>query len=442
MSDWLRTAKRLFRSQSEPRHQTYNFHCTCGQAFAGSRLELPQALPCPECRRTHFILPLSPYPEPQARQPTRPGLLSRRGSAAPAAAAANSPVPPAPSAEGPPPKKARPVNPADDLGTPVILLPEEPNSAPITRPADRRREKAPPSPPPRLASVSPRGAGAAPSQHETRPENGPASRHPSTRPEPRLSPTAPPALRRWWTPVRKLMAATLVILAVSGWWLVRAHRRSVAEQILGPRSRDAAVALARGDLEQAAEGYSEVVAALELLDRREPRSLRLLQTGRETIAWARLCEDSLQVLADEASAAQKGTSQSWKETFRRRFQGKWVVLDLSVRRLPNDRLRGNWDLECLLSAEGVELQVVGDLAAFDRLPLSAEAARRVIFAAPLAELIPGDANRPSVWTLRLDGRQGFLWSSPETLELLGFPLDDETTAVLQAQSALLGVAPP
>jgi hypothetical protein len=125
-----------------------------------------------------------------------------------------------------------------------------------------------------------------------------------------------------------------------------------------------------------------------------------------------------------------------------RFRGRWVVLDLPVRRLVSDRRHGTWELDCLLSAEGVELQLVGNLRAFDRLPLSAEAPRRVIFAAPLAELIPGDANQPTVWTVRLDGQQGFLWSSPETLETLGFPVDDETRAVLQAQSALLGVTTP
>lgn len=238
------------------------------------------------------------------------------------------------------------------------------------------------------------------------------------------------------------MAATLVTLAVSGWWFYRAHRLSVAEQILGPRSREAAEALASGDLERAAVGFTEVVAALELLDRREPRSLQLLQTGRETIARARLCPDSLQVLADEASAAKKGTSTSWKETFGMRFRGKWVVLDLPVRRLVNDRRRGTWELDCLLSAEGVELQLVGNLRAFERLPLSVEAPRRVIFAAPLTELIPGDANQPTVWTVRLDGQQGFLWSSPETLAALGYPVDDETRAVLQAQSSLLGVTTP
>jgi hypothetical protein len=238
------------------------------------------------------------------------------------------------------------------------------------------------------------------------------------------------------------MAATVVILAVSGWWFQRAHRRSVAEQILGPRSREATEALARGDLEQAAAGFTEVVAALELLDRREPRSLQLLQTGRETIARARLCQDSLQVLADEAAEAQKGTATSWKEAFRQRFRGRWVVLDVPVRRLVNDRQRGPWDLDCLLSADGVELLVVGNLPAFERLPLSADASRRVIFAAPLTELSPGDDKSRAVWTLRLDGRQGFLWSSPQTLEAMGFPLDDETRGVLQSQSALLGVVTP
>jgi hypothetical protein len=102
------------------------------------------------------------------------------------------------------------------------------------------------------------------------------------------------------------MAATLVTLAVSGWWFHRAHRLSVAERILGPRSREAAEALARGDLEQAAVGFTEVVAALELLDRREPRSLQLLQTGRETIARARLCTDSLQVLATRPPRHKQG----------------------------------------------------------------------------------------------------------------------------------------
>jgi hypothetical protein len=238
------------------------------------------------------------------------------------------------------------------------------------------------------------------------------------------------------------MATTLVILAVSGWWFQRAHRRSVAEQTLGPRSREATEALARGDLEQAAAGFTEVVAALELLDRREPRSLQLLQTGRETIARAGLCQDSLQVLADEAAAAQSGTSTSWKETFRQRFRGRWVVLDLPVRRLVNDRQRGPWELDCLLSSGGVELLVVGNLPAFERLPLSAETPHRVIFAAPLAELIPGDAKSSAMWTVRLDGHRGFLWSSPETLESLGFPLDDDTRSVLRSQSALLGVATP
>ena len=445
MSEWLRTAKRLFRAQAEPRQQTYNFHCACGQGFSGSRLELPQALPCPECRRTHFILPLSPYPEPQGRQPARPGLLSQRGTPTPAAASCPPAPPVASSSRRPADAPSKPAPALDippDEGTPVEFPPEETEGPTPSRPVPRNPGTAARPPHTRQAPVPFRGADAAHPGGQTPAAASPPGRTAKTRPELGLSPAKPQARRNWWTPVRKLLAATLVTLAVSGWWFYRAHRLAVAEQILGPRSREAAEALARGDLEQAAVEFTEMVAALELLDRREPRSLQLLQTGRETIARARLCPDSLQVLADEASAAQKGTSTSWKETFGMRFRGRWVVLDLPVRRLVSDRRRGTWELDCLLSAEGVELQLVGNLRAFDRLPLSAEAPRRVIFAAPLAELIPGDANQPTVWTVRLDGQQGFLWSSPETLETLGFPVDDETRAVLQAQSALLGVTTP
>ncbi len=336
---------------------------------------------------------------------------------------------------------SRPRDQPREEATPVEFPPGETTDPPTSRPVTKNPAPAARPVPTRPTPLPWRGADAG-SGDRTHSADSPPERTAKPRPESRLTPAQAHPRRSWWTPVRKLMAATLVTLVVSGWWFQRAHRRSVAEQILGPRSREAAEALARGDLEQAAVGFTEVVAALELLDRREPRALHLLQTGRETIARARLCSDSLQVLADEASAAQIGTSTSWKETFRLRFRGRWVVLDLPVRRLVNDRRRGNWELDCLLCAEGVELQLTGKLSAFERLPLSAEAPRRVIFAAPLAELIPGDANNPAVWTLRLDGSQGFLWSSPETLEALGFPLDDETRAVLQAQSALLGVATP
>lgn len=238
------------------------------------------------------------------------------------------------------------------------------------------------------------------------------------------------------------MVATVVTLSVCGWWFYRAHRRSVAEQTLGPRAREAAEALSRGELEEAANCYVDVVEAIELLDRKEPRSLQLRQTGRETIARARLCTSPLQTLADEAAAFQKGTSTSWKEIYRSQFHDRWVVLDLPVQIQTNDSRRGRFGLDCLLTADGIELQLAGDLPEFERLPLSAETPRRVIFAAPLAELQPGDASHPGQWTLKLAGRRGFLWTSPEPLAALGFPVDDETRAVLQSQAALLGVATP
>ena len=445
MADWLRSAKRLFRAQSEPRQQTYDFDCACGQGLSGSRLQLPQALPCPACQRTHFILPLSPYPQPQPQRPARPGLLSR-GTAPNAKRSGDQPslpvAPPSGPAAGAPASDSRPADIDADEATPVEFPPEETSVPRTSRPVPRNPATSARPARSRPAPVPLRGANSAGSGDRPHAADNPAARTANTRPESRLTPDHSPPRRRWWTPVRKLMAATLVTLAVSGWWFHRAHRLSVAERILGPRSREAAEALARGDLEQAAVGFTEVVAALELLDRREPRSLQLLQTGRETIARARLCTDSLQVLADEASAAQTGTSTSWQETFRLRFRGRWVVLDLPVRRLVNDRRRGAWDLDCLLTAEGVELQLMGNLSAFERLHLSVEAPRRVIFAAPLAELIPGDAGSSGVWTVRLEGHQGFLWSSPETLEALGFPMDEETRAVLQSQPTLLGVATP
>ena len=435
MADWLRTAKRLFRAQPQPREQNYDFDCPCGQHFTGPRLTLPQALPCPECGRTHFILPLSPYPVPQPLKAPRPPLLGRRPT---------SPAPPATPAPREAPTRRR--SPREEEPTPVEFPPEETATSDTAKhrqpetPRDRSAAGPPPqprSPPLPLRGPSPsapHAAGASPPPVKPVRASGDQTAH------------RPPPTRRpgptWWTPVRKAMVATIVTLSVCGWWFQRAHRRSVAEQTLGPRARQAAEALSRGDLEEAANCYVDVVEAIELLNRKEPRSLQLRQIGRETIARARLCSSPLQTLAEEASAFSRGTSTSWKETFRSQFQDHWVVLDLTVEPRTGDSRRGRYGLDCLLTAEGVELLLVGELPEFERLPLSAETPRRVIFAAPLAGLQPGDASHPGQWTLKLAGRQGFLWTSPETLAELGFPVDDETRAVLQSQAALLGVVTP
>ncbi|MFM8288332.1 MAG: hypothetical protein ACKOGA_16695, partial [Planctomycetaceae bacterium] len=70
MPSWFATKGRLFGGgRGEP--QAFSLHCSCGETLEGTRTEGPQVAVCRRCEQLHFVLPASPYPEPQEKPARR-----------------------------------------------------------------------------------------------------------------------------------------------------------------------------------------------------------------------------------------------------------------------------------------------------------------------------------------------------------------------------------
>ncbi len=431
MSDWLSNATRLFRGQTETRVSAYELRCGCGHSLVGNRLSIPQSIPCPECQTSHFVLPVSTYPVPKpARQKGLEGWFQGTSSDG---APRDSDLP---NTTSDPPD-------ADPSGVELIEAPPrgargDPSSSTVTgvpRPKTSVGGK---------SRSTDRRTGA---QGKSLSSHAPPPAPVDDKSYPRQTVVTVEGVRlkpgrkggRVFTTVRLVLVITIAVLATGVWWLNREREKGIAERTMTESGRRAATALEKGDLATAAEEYERVVAAIAFLGRDEPRALAIRQTGRETIATARLSQISLGELVTEAANSLTNLPQNWEQSFRAQYAGGWIVMDAQVTLLPIKKGQLSYNIECPLSVGPTQVRVAGEIVEFGRLPLSHVEPRRVIFAAQL-NAFRTKSSTDFEWVIELNPQSGFLWSNPDTLAALGFTVDEETRAVLRQQSDLLGLS--
>lgn len=391
---WLENATRAFLKRIEPAPQTYELRCDCGARLSGRRLPTPQKLHCSECQSRFLILPASLYPRPA--EPRR-----AKGRVEPQTLA--------------PPRAPEP--------------PEMPAEA-TPRPARKRtRGGAAPA----AAEPGPAPAGPAPASASA---GQPASRaggaqQPGAPARPRID----RLLRRLLSPVRLVLGTAAAVLLVSTWWFLHAGKLERAKQTLLRSTRLAEQALSEGMLAEAAGHYEDVVAALDLLGRREPRALATRQLALETIAAGRLAPASLFQIVEEATASLlAGTSDIWPDVFRTTYRNQWVVFDAPVER-SEESGGARYTIDFPIEAAAARGALDGNLAVFERLPWTSQSTARVIVAAQLQDCRPNPGDQVG-WIITFRADTAFLWTRAETYQLLGLEPDEATLALLDAQRQL------
>jgi hypothetical protein len=389
MNRWLAAAESLLgRRASEP-PPPWQVHCICGRVATGQRSRVVQTPICPECRASLFILPTSVYPRPKSPK--------RKVVAAPRPQTEFVAPLPSDSADLP----TRPAHAAATVRLKEAL--ESPS-----------REAALPPVPRTIRQIVRAAAGDVDLD--------------------RLR-------RKVFTPVRLVLAGVFSVIVLTAWWIMHLRGLDQAERMVVSATRAGEQALANNDVAEAARQYRMVRSSLDLLGRNDPQSRLLRQTANELMAAADLSRASLFDMLHEANDAASGrTSLTWSETFRLSYRNTWVVLDAPVSRSVDQSSGHRFDIDFPLALGPQQAVVVGDLEIFEKAVATDGTAKRVIFAAQLDDC-RRESEHEGAWMISLRPATGFLWSSPERLELLGVGVDDATKRILDDQAGMLGISP-
>ena len=388
MNRWLAAAESLLGRRASDPPPAWQVHCVCGRIATGQRSRVVQTPICPGCRASLFILPTSVYPRPKSPK--------RKVVAAPRPQTEFVAPLPSDSADlpGEPPHAAGAVRLKEAVESPS------------------RQAALPPAP--RTIRQMVRAAAGEVDLDRLR--------------------------RKIFTPVRLVLAGVFAVIVLTAWWIVHLRGLDHAERMVVSATRAGEQALANHDLAEAARQYRMVRSSLDTLGRNDPQSRLLRQTASEFMAAADLSRVSLFDMLHEANDAASGrTSLTWSETFRLSYRNTWVVLDAPVSRSVDQSSRHRFEIDFPLSLEPEQAVVVGDLQIFEKAIATDGTAKRVIFAAQLDDC-RRESDLEGPWTISLQPATGFLWSSPERLELLGVGVDDATKRILDEQAGLLGIA--
>lgn len=409
--------------QEPPKPQYYKVACPEGHWLQGQRTDGYQALRCPSCGGGIFVLPRSPLPEPPALAPR--GRPSR--PSAPRPMLDEGPIaltdPPAPIDDGP---EIEWEEPEEVAATPMaeVEVPEpEPGPPPpsIQRPSTPRpRPARPPAP------AKPRAVVRQAEPQDDEPEE--AEDEPDDRPR-----IAVASRGGFWEGVKRrrhlilfLAVATLVVGAIG--LNVRRQRLQELPRVAELGRTEGLEALDSGEFDRAKELLTRAARAVEALGgeyRGAEVSHEIRDGARQAEIFADLVPERLETILDEARAA---PVDSWAGTFRSKYRGRTVALDVIVTALP-DGGRGH-EVDYRVLAPGAVDPVVARLdfsgfRLFERSPL--KVGDRVIFGARLESLERDRDAEPGGrkgWRLTLQPDSGVNLTRVRALEALGMPIED------------------
>jgi hypothetical protein len=391
MDGWLAVAEKLFGGRSQP-PPPFELTCACGRIVMGERTRAIQTVTCAACGAALFVLPASVYPPPAA---PRRKVLAGPASRPPMEAAATEAPEPDAAPNNLPPKVLKTA-----AAKPAVEAPASGNAAGI--PATRRSVQ-------QIVGASP------------------------------LTLRLDHLRRRVFSPVKLVLSGVVGVIALTGWWI--AHLRSLeeAEKTVVSAARLGEQALQERDLSEAARQYKKVRSSLDLLGRGDPQARALRQTAAETSAAADLSRASLFEILREASGSAAGrTHLTWDEIFKTSYKDAWVVVDAQVSRAADPASGRRYDVDFPVIDGRNRGVLVADLEIFDKALSAGGGPQRVIFAAQLDDIRPVSPIEDT-WQIVLRPGTGFLWSSAENLERLGFAVDELTAQLLSDQTRHLGI---
>lgn len=245
------------------------------------------------------------------------------------------------------------------------------------------------------------------------------------------------AVRWTFTPVKSAIYALLVFVGLTGWFVH--HRNSIAaaevsvvkDAELGLEAMEAKdFALARDYLVVAAE-------AVDLLDRDDEASRRIVQSSREVSVLADLATSSILELLESVDDSGVDAEQKWKISEQVGFRDQWVALEADV-----ERRSGRVAIDLIVRVAERRVIVRLDSPLFDDIPLD-DGPVRMTVAGKVADV----RRLELAWEVNLDPDSVFLWESFDLYSELGFPIDpvfnsaDAVTSRLLQQRAWQGGQP-
>jgi hypothetical protein len=378
---WFQKATGVFSRREDP-PQPFSLTCDCGVQLAGMRQAAPQKPSCPACGSTHFILPACVYPVPTTLRRDWFG------------------------------EEIEPKKPAAKPSS---------NSTPQTTTA---------------TPATPRA------KDRAKPAATPA-RPPSPTPAERVQ-QAQRQLRTFFTPVRMVVLAMVVIVGLTGLMLLRSSRREWARSHVEPAVDRGLQAFRERDFSTASAAFDDAVQALDYLGRRDAAALAIRQYQRESDAAVQLSGSGI---ADILKALSEGKQRSnTAERFQTDVAGKWLMFDavLELQR-PAENAGKLCVVDVPLALNDQPLDLAFDDVPWPQLWKAApgDGPRRVVFAAQWERFDPpGGQNRPA--TLVLRSSTAVLWCHFDTYQLVSRAAlsDDDQAALrelLQSQRQALGV---
>lgn len=262
--------------------------------------------------------------------------------------------------------------------------------------------------------------------------------------KPKISPfELPPPRIRLITPFRGILAGIVLIVGVTGYWVVHSRNLEQAAETLKSATDEGNAFLKQGDLPAANDSYQKAFQALAVLGRTDQSSNEIRQKSRELQAITSQAVSPLFELADEAVyQIKQSDAESWKSLFRTRYEGTWMIFETSLIPVTDEDqtqpARFRLNLPVLLDGytlflELTEPSFVGYIDEHLDQPL--------IFAAQISSFEQA-ANQTDVGIIQLDGKTAFLWSHLNLYEQLGFQFDEfhnrkQIENILQQQTRYL-----
>ena len=380
---------------AEPaRPQYYRVPCPRGHVLQGARTEGYQALRCPTCGEGLFILPRSPLPEP----PELPRHARTR-------VAASAPV----LDEGPIPLRDAPAG-ADVIDADVEWEDEAPAPSPAAA-APASTSPAPSAAP--RAKPRPRPAPPPEPEDEDDPED-------EDEPEEEFEEDARPAPRRPRKPLLIFLAvATLVVAAVA--LKVRQQRLQDLPKVVEAGRTLGLEALDEGRFDEAKDLLTRAARAADALGGEVEGADDVREGAREAALYVDLVPETLEAIMDEAATHSEELS-AW---FKRRYEGRSIVLDSVVKANPAD---GD-ALEYQVVTPGPSGQRLGhiDVTGFALFENAKPApGQHFVFGARLADL----RFRDNQWWFLLVPDSGVILGvkHPAALDALGMSAGDDPAA--------------
>lgn len=370
MGNWLHKALGREDSSSErPIPVPFAMTCLCGHALNGMRQDRARRLICSECGRAQFVLPINRYPvsewkyfagEQIAEEQTSPDESDERDGGV--AMADSAPAMRKPRVASRKPK--RPVRNEDDE---LRIVDDEDDEPERERPQPRRRSV-------RLDSIE----------------------------------VVTPDRKSSRGKVLMLLATLSVLVIAAVGWMLRQHRRDLAEIRYKQSADSGHLAFEKSDFGKARNDYDEALLSADILGLSAPQRYHVQIRQLHASSILRLVDlDLFELLTLPASEV----------------SDRWVIVHAPVAthavRLKS-RSIVEWDL--LGAKKAVRLRGLDEVAEQAKVGGLTE----VLFAAQIESIEPDDQGAAYVVQFKKDS--AFLWQEFETLKGLGlFPISDEET---------------